>query len=202
MDFLKILLLAIIGGIIGYITNVIAIKLIFRPIEPVKLPIINKEFIGLIPKRKSEIAKNIGKIIEDEFLSVEDLIKQAITEDDKENILFYIKNRIERVVDEKISQSPFGFMGISKVVNDFISEHIDDELKSGIEDLSNELIAKASDRINISKMVEDKINELDLYKLEEIILSIVKKELKHIEVLGLVLGFFIGIIQGIIVILL
>ena len=202
MDFLKILLLAIIGGIIGYITNVIAIKLIFRPIEPVRLPIINKEFIGLIPKRKTEIAKNIGKIIEDEFLSVEDLIKKAITEKDKEDILFYIKFRIEKVVDEKISQSPFGFMGISKVVNDFISEHIDEELKDGIDELSNELITKASERINISQMVEDKINELDLYKLEEIILSIVKKELKHIEVLGLVLGFFIGIIQGIIVILL
>lgn len=202
MDFLKILLLAIIGGIIGYITNVIAIKLIFRPIEPVRLPIINKEFIGLIPKRKTEIAKNIGKIIEDEFLSVEDLIKKAITEKDKEDILFYIKFRIEKVVDEKISQSPFGFMGISKVVNDFISEHIDEELKDGIDELSNELITKASERINISQMVEDRINELDLYKLEEIILSIVKKELKHIEVLGLVLGFFIGIIQGIIVILL
>ncbi len=202
MDFLKILLLAIIGGIIGYITNVIAIKLIFRPIEPVRLPIINKEFIGLIPKRKTEIAKNIGKIIEDEFLSVEDLIKKAITEKDKEDILFYIKFRIEKVVDEKISQSPFGFMGISKVVNDFISEHIDEELKDGIDELSNELITKASERINISQMVEDKINELDLYKLEEIILSIVKKELKHIEVLGLILGFFIGIIQGIIVILL
>ena len=93
-------------------------------------------------------------------------------------------------------------MGISKVVNDFISEHIDEELKDGIDELSNELITKASERINISQMVEDRINELDLYKLEEIILSIVKKELKHIEVLGLVLGFFIGIIQGIIVILL
>ena len=103
MDFLKILLLAIIGGIIGYITNVIAIKLIFRPIEPVRLPIINKEFIGLIPKRKTEIAKNIGKIIEDEFLSVEDLNKKAITEKDKEDILFYIKFRIEKVVDENIS---------------------------------------------------------------------------------------------------
>lgn len=202
MNLLKILLLALIGGVIGYITNVIAIKLIFRPIEPVKVPVINKEFVGLIPKRKNEIAKNIGKIIEEEFLSVEDLIKKAITEKDKEDILIYIKLRIQNIIDEKISQSPFGFMGVSKVVNDFIGEYIDDELKNGIDDLSEELIKKASERINISQMIEEKINELDLYKLEEIILSIVKKELKHIEVLGLILGFLIGIIQGIIVILL
>ena len=49
-------------------------------------------------------------------------------------------------------------------------------------------------------MVETKINELDLYELEEIILTIVKNELRHIEVLGLILGFLIGIIQGIITI--
>lgn len=43
-------------------------------------------------------------------------------------------------------------------------------------------------------MVEDKINELDLYELEEIIIRIVKKELKYIEFLGFVLGFLIGIV--------
>ena len=49
-------------------------------------------------------------------------------------------------------------------------------------------------------MVENKINELDLYQLEELIIKVAKKELKHIEILGLVLGFLIGIIQGIIII--
>ena len=62
-NILKILILAIIGGLIGYITNVLAIKLIFRPIKPIKIPILNIEIIGLIPKRKNEIAKNIGEII-------------------------------------------------------------------------------------------------------------------------------------------
>ena len=56
------------------------------------------------------------------------------------------------------------------------------------------------ERINIQEMVENKINELDLYQLEELIIKVAKKELKHIEILGLVLGFLIGIIQGIIII--
>ena len=72
-NILKIALLASIGGIIGYITNVLAIKLIFRPIEPIKIPILNFEIIGLIPKRRSEISKNIGQIIQEEFLSMEDI---------------------------------------------------------------------------------------------------------------------------------
>ncbi len=31
--FLRILFMAIIGGVIGYITNVVAIKMLFKPIE-------------------------------------------------------------------------------------------------------------------------------------------------------------------------
>ncbi len=199
-NFIKIMILAIVGGIIGYITNVIAIKLIFRPIEPIKIPIINKEIIGLIPKRKSEIAQNIGQVIQDELIDIHELIKNVVSENDKEEIVFYIKNKINDVVDKKINQSPLGFMGIGKMVNDFISEHLDDEIKNAVDELTEVLINKGKDRINIQEIVKDKINELDLYKLEEIILSIVKKELKHIETLGLVLGFFIGLVQGIIVI--
>lgn len=199
-NFIKIMILAIVGGIIGYITNVIAIKLIFRPIEPIKIPIINKEIIGLIPKRKSEIAQNIGQVIQDELIDIDELIKNVVSENDKDEIVFYIKNKINDVVDKKINQSPLGFMGIGKMVNDFISEHLDDEIKNAVDELTEVLINKGKDRINIQEIVKDKINELDLYKLEEIILSIVKKELKHIETLGLVLGFFIGLVQGIIVI--
>ena len=90
-NFIKIMILAIVGGIIGYITNVIAIKLIFRPIEPIKIPIINKEIIGLIPKRKSEIAQNIGQVNQDELIDIHELIKNVVSENDKEEIVFYIK---------------------------------------------------------------------------------------------------------------
>ena len=57
-------------------------------------------------------------------------------------------------------------------------------------------------KVNDQKIIDiqNKINELDLYELETIILQIVKNELRHIEVLGLILGFFIGIVQGIITI--
>ena len=103
-NFIKIMILAIVGGIIGYITNVIAIKLIFSPIEPIKISIINKEIIGLIPKRKSEIAQNIGQVIQDELIDIDELIKNVVSENDKDEIVFYIKNKINDVVDKKINQ--------------------------------------------------------------------------------------------------
>lgn len=196
-DIFRILILAVIGGLIGYITNVIAIKLIFRPINPIKIPILNVEIIGMIPKRKLEIANNVAQVIEEQFFSFDDIIENVITEQDKQIIIDYIKVRIKLVLNEKLGLIP---SSIRNLVQNYISEVIEDEIRCGVNELSEELIIKANNRINIKEIVENKINELDLYELETIILQIIKKELKQIEVLGLILGFFIGIIQGIITI--
>ncbi len=164
-NLIKILLLASIGGVIGYITNVVAIRLIFRPLNPIKIPILNTEIIGLIPKRREEIATNIAKIVEEEFLSLDDILDNVITED-------------------------------------YLNDMIEEEVKNSIDDLSKGMVKKASKRIDIQKMIEEKINQLDLLVLEDLIISVAKKELKHIEFLGLVLGFLIGIVQGLIVVIL
>lgn len=197
INIIRILILAIIGGLIGYLTNVVAIKLIFRPINPIKIPILNTEIVGMIPKRKSEIAATIGQIISEQFLSIDEIIDGIITDEDKDNITNYIKLKIKLILDEKMTLIPGT---IKLLVQNYISDIIEDEIKSSIDELSEEIIIKANNRINIEEIVKNKINELDLYELEEIILTIVKNELRHIEILGLILGFFIGIIQGIITI--
>jgi uncharacterized membrane protein YheB (UPF0754 family) len=196
-NIFKILILASIGGVIGYVTNVVAIKLIFRPIKPIKIPLINKEIIGLIPKRKAEIASNIGEIVQKEFISLDEILENIITEEDKENVVEYIKVKIKVIINEKMAFAP---SAIKNIIQGYVSEAIENEIKQSIDDLSEEVIRKANKRIDIGKMVEDKINNLDLYELEEIILRIAKNELKHIEILGLVLGFLIGIVQGLIII--
>ena len=196
-NIIRILILAIIGGLIGYITNVIAIKLIFRPINPIKIPILNIEIIGMIPKRKTEIATNIAKVVEEQFISVDEITDNIITEQDKQHIIDYIKVRVKLILSEKMTLIP---STIRNLVQNYVSEIIEDEIREGIDELSEEMIIKTKNRINIKEIIEDKINELDLYELETIILQIVKNELRHIEVLGLILGFFIGIVQGIITI--
>lgn len=196
-NIFKIVLLASIGGIIGYVTNVLAIKLIFRPIKAIKIPILNLEIVGLIPKRRNEIAKNIGEIIQDEFLSMDDILESIMTESDKEKVTEYIKGKIKNIAQEKMSFVPFP---IRSMFEGYIMDTVDIEIRNAIDELSNDIINKAKERINIQEIVENKINELDLYELENLIIKVAKKELKHIEILGLVLGFLIGIIQGIIVI--
>lgn len=192
-----ILFLAVIGGIIGWITNVLAIKLIFRPINPIRIPILNIEILGLIPKRRGEIAQNIGEIVQNELISLDEIVDEVLKEEDKDRIVKYIKLKINNVISDKMPV--FIPSTFKELIQGYLDDIVEQEVSATVTDLSEELVHRATDRVNIQKMIEDKINELDLEKLEDMILSIAKQELKHIEVLGLVLGFLIGIIQGLIV---
>lgn len=197
--FITILILTIVGGLIGWITNILAIKLLFRPIKPVKIPILNIEILGLIPKRKNEIAANIGEVISNELLSMDDILDQALNNSNGENFNSYITDKIKNIINEKLNIIPMPFR---MMAGPYIDEILNKEVPNAVDEISVDLLDKAKENVNIQEIVEEKINQLDLEKLEDIIIKVAKKELKHIEILGLVLGAIIGVLQGVLVIFL
>ena len=98
---IRVVLLAIVGAIIGYSTNVIAVKMLFRPLKPSKIPVINYELWGLIPKRRDDIAKNIGKAVGEELVDYDKLVDGMIRPEDKKEIKAYINSRVEYIINEK-----------------------------------------------------------------------------------------------------
>lgn len=198
-NFITILILTIVGGLIGWITNILAIKLLFRPIKPVKIPILNIEILGLIPKRKNEIAANIGEVISNELLSIDDILNQTLNNSNGENFNSYIIDKIKNIINEKLNIIPMPFR---MMASPYIDEILNKEVPDAINEISVDLLDKVKENVDIQKIVEEKINQLDLEKLEDIIIKVAKKELKHIEILGLVLGAIIGVLQGILVIFL
>ncbi len=196
MFWLKLLLLATIGAIIGWTTNIMAIKLIFRPLNPINIPVINFKIQGLIPKRKAEIAKSIGHIVETELISMEEIIEKFIQEQDKSEIIFNIKRKVKRLVEQKLP--PILPSTIKTMISNYIDDIIDQEAEKAINELSEKIIHKATTEVKIAEIIEEKINAFELDKLESIIITIAKKELKHIEMLGGVIGFLIGLLQGLV----
>jgi len=193
---IKIGILSIIGASIGYVTNVIAIKLLFRPVEP--LNIILFKIQGVIPKRQKELSKSIGDTVENELLSIEELMESFVTEERIEKLLDKIKLKVQRVIETKISEYPL-IMGLKRPLIKYINSIMDEEGSNYVHEIIKDISSKAEEDISISEMIEVKINSFDLSKVEEIVFDIAKKELRHIEILGAVLGFLIGIIQGIII---
>lgn len=74
MTLFEIIAPPVIGAIIGYVTNFIAIKMLFLPRNPIKIGRFQVPFTpGIVPKRKKMLAGVLGKAISERFWGFDDL---------------------------------------------------------------------------------------------------------------------------------
>ena len=70
MDWIQILAGPVIGAVIGYFTNYIAVKMMFRPLKPIKFKNYTLPFTpGIIPKGKDRLAKALGEAVGENLLT-------------------------------------------------------------------------------------------------------------------------------------
>lgn len=72
----------IVGGVIGYFTNWLAIKMLFRPHQPKYFMGLHIPFTpGIIPKEKYRIAESVGKAISENLMNQEVLQKTLLSDE-------------------------------------------------------------------------------------------------------------------------
>ncbi|MGI6586758.1 MAG: DUF445 family protein [Gracilibacteraceae bacterium] len=184
------------GAIIGWFTNVLAIKMLFRPIKTFRIPLLNITIQGLIPKRRHDIAKSIGDVVEKELISINEIFDRLVTEENKQEVISVIREKLIKVVDYKIPAIiPYS---IKSRIIDYFDEQINKDAMSILNSSIEGIISNTAYKIKIGEMVEEKIDDLELENMEKLILSLASRELKHIELLGGLLGGIIGLFQAVI----
>ena len=193
---LKFILPPLIGAAIGWFTNFVAIKLLFRPHAPVSL--LGFSIQGLIPKRRSQIARSMADTIESELLSSKDFASILDSVDWKGEVEHAIEEVVEdRLSSERISKVPIiGF--VTDNIKTQIKHLITKEILTQIEKKKAGFKEKLQNSIDVRGVVTERIDNLDLMKFEGLLQKFVSKELRHLELLGALMGFIIGSIQSVI----
>lgn len=191
MEITKLLLMVLIGGMIGYITNKVAIKMLFRPINPVN--ILGFKIQGVFPKRKDQMAESLADTIQSELLSIDVIFDKLLNEQSKEELKTYLKDTLATKIEEKIPPMAKMFLGdgLSSMVASFF-EKDGDVL---FDEILDTLKQKGKEQVNIHDLVKERIDALDFVEFEKIIFGLMNRELRHIEVIGLILGSMIGFVQ-------
>ena len=191
---LKCFLLVFIGAMIGWITNFIAIKMLFRPYEEVNL--IFFKIQGLLPKRRNEIGNSIAEVVNNELVSVKDIISKISPEDIEENIGLIVDRILEsRLKEEIVKNFPMAAFFLSDSMLEKIKHIIKQSILDHKEEMINVFAEYLENKVDIKSIIVEKVNCFSLEKIEEIIITLAKKELKHIEYIGAVLGGIIGLVQ-------
>lgn len=192
---IEFILMIFVGSIIGWFTNYLAIKLLFRPYNEINFFFFKIQ--GLIPKRKAEITQNIASTIEEELISISDITNRLkntnISIEDIQKILDKIVN--EKLKNKILNENPLFSMFLSDSLINKIKVYIAKIIYENKEEIILEIIKLVEEKIDLKKIMLEKMEDFSLEEAERIILKVAKKELKHIELIGGVLGGIIGAIQ-------
>ncbi|MDU1475742.1 MAG: DUF445 family protein [Clostridium perfringens] len=190
---------ALIGAVIGYITNWLAIKMLFRPREAkyifgMKLPFTP----GLIPKEKSRIANKVGETVGTHLLNSDSLskalkddkIKAKFNEVAKEKINQVINSNstLEESLKNTLGENYYALKGnmIDNIAKTILESIQEEEFKNkvkfyivdSIKERLNKNPEKIIDFINSNKFREVIINTLEEEKTRDIIGKALLKEVK------------------------
>jgi uncharacterized membrane protein YheB (UPF0754 family) len=186
MKVLALLFYPFIGALIGWVTNTIAIWMLFHPYEEKRIWRIKIPFTpGLIPARIERLAQEVSGAIRDHFLSGAD-VKGILKEMGLGEILTAeMKKRMHR----SIVLSPLAVL----LDHAYIQGSVNKALERIIERLEDEAVGG-----KIETFIHERIiKEFNPRKVEEVILKVSKKELKYITYFGGILGALIGMIQAV-----
>ena len=196
----QFLVMILISGAIGWITNWVAIKMLFRPHKEINFGLFKIQ--GLIPKRKAEIGTGIASIIQNELISVKDVISNIDREEFSKRLNSLIDDVLDKNLKKKVKEKfPLLQMFFTDKIAKDIGNTIKDIVMENQEKIFEIFSNYAEENIDFEVIISDKISNFSLDKLEEIITLLAKKELKHIEVIGAILGGLIGVAQYLITLL-
>jgi uncharacterized membrane protein YheB (UPF0754 family) len=183
----------IIAALIGWLTNWIAVRMIFRPRAPIR--ILGLTFLGLIPKRKSDLARKIGATVEKELISHQDIQKVVERPEFSESLLNTIMLKIDERIANLIGSNQLLAMLFSGHAAGNVKAAVRGELEKQLPGILESMFEKMESNLDFKEIVRTKIENFDLLKLESIIYGIAARELRAIELYGGVLGFLFGLAQ-------
>ncbi|MCM5528456.1 DUF445 domain-containing protein [Parasegetibacter sp. NRK P23] len=189
-----IYLLPIIAAFTGWITNKIAIKLLFHPRVPVRF--MGMTIQGVFPKRQQQFAEKLGKLVSRELLSFDDIKQKIARPENVHKVMPLVEKHIDHFLQVKLGEK-------MPIVRAFVGESTLNQMKSILMEelealfpaLMEDYMHQVKTDLDLEQIVTRKIAAFSTDKLEAILMQIMSKEFVFIEVIGAVLGFIIGLIQ-------
>jgi uncharacterized membrane protein YheB (UPF0754 family) len=192
-------ILPLCGFLVGYITNYLALHLIFEPREPVKIGPVTVQ--GLFIKRQMDAARAFSRVIADRVLTTENLKAQMRQVDSREKITGIIEGYVQGSLED-YEKDPMVLMLVDKeklaetkvdVMERVRNADLDDDDSDMGKDMSG-IIKRQSEHMHDHML--DNLNSLDSEQFGGILRPVFQADEWKLMVAGGVLGTIAGALQA------
>ncbi|SIS47326.1 DUF445 domain-containing protein [Salimicrobium flavidum] len=130
--FFSIMMIAI-GALIGGVTNSLAIRMLFRPYHPVYIGKFQIPFTpGLIPKRQSELAKQLGEMVVEHLVTPSGLRNKLLNDTFRETLIRGSRREVDRFLQSEMTLGELIQPVAPELTKDNVHVELEKQLEKGI----------------------------------------------------------------------
>jgi uncharacterized membrane protein YheB (UPF0754 family) len=137
----------LIGALIGYVTNYIAVKMLFHPYKPIKIFGLTLPFTpGIIPKRKPRLAEAIGRAVGNRLFTEDDLVNMLTADE--------VKAQVSKSVCDKAME--LSEKTLNELLLSFTSQEGIDSAKATAVEFITAKVMESANEINIGNIIAER----------------------------------------------
>lgn len=190
-----VLLIPLISAIVGWFTNVVAIKMMFHPIEFFGIPPY-LGWQGVIPANALRLAKVSNSLITEKLLSLRELFDETFNADSFTGKLGAVIDDVtEQIIDEVANKHAKAMWDNA---GEFMQNKVRQQVRAEVVQVSHAIALDMADDIDSIMDIERTVLEAIEHQkalMGEMFYEVGRQEFKFIERSGLYFGFLFGIVQ-------
>lgn len=166
-----ILFMIVIGAVIGGFTNHLAIKMLFRPYNPVYIGKWRVPFTpGIIPKRRDELASQLGVMVVKHLLTPDSIKKKFLNDSFQQEVTKLTQRELEKLLssEESLEQflEKFGWLNAREQIEGGVESLLEKKYTQLMDKYRHQPI-KSILSANILEKIDSKIPEVSAYILQK-----------------------------------
>lgn len=168
--------------------------MLFRPYKPKGIGPFKIQ--GVFPAKKAAFARQLGSTVEDRLLTAEDIAQSWSDVINDEVTETALRKRLKGLAPKLLLENfPMAAMFVKGELGEKIDRLVSDELIRQIKITGPELLASPAFQGKIAEIIAAKVQQIDDTEFEAMLLGLMKREFRAIELFGALLGFIIGAMQ-------
>lgn len=187
-------ILPLFGVLVGYLTNLLALKLIFRPLNPIKIGKLTIQ--GMFIKRQKEVSTEYSKIVASKIITIENIFEYIIRGPGSEKLEKIVQKQIENTIDEtagllkslvEISTGSQMFLHIRNIACFRFMQELPMNIR--------QVFGYAENALDLEHILRSKMIGLTPLEFESFLRPVFKEDETTLITIGAFLGGFAGMLQ-------
>ncbi len=189
----------IFGGLTGWFTDWLALKMIFNPKKPTRYLGIF-EWQGLFLKRRKEVAADYGELIAREIITPKNVMEAVLRGPLSDRLFALVAAQVRTVIDKQSGPArPLVMLAVGSGRYQAIKNSIAEKVIARLPETMTHIESYAEDAMDIRNTLVTKMQEMTEDEFEALIRPAFEQDEWILITVGAVLGFGVGELQVIMV---